>query len=32
MAANLDSSYIPEKIKDVPVDPAAASKRADNFD
>lgn len=26
MAANLDSSYIPKEIKDVPVDPSAASK------
>ena len=26
MAAALDSSYIPKEIKDVPVDPAAASR------
>ena len=26
MAAALDSSYIPKEIRDVPVDPAAASK------
>lgn len=26
MAANLDSSYTPKEIRDVPVDPSAASK------